>query len=641
MFQRPAIAFALILLVPPNLALALDKSDYFAIAVVDDQTGRGVPLVQLKTTNDVCYYTDSNGLVAFYEPGLMGQSVYFHVQSDGYEFPKDGFGFRGKALQVKAGESATLRIKRLNIAERLYRLTGGDIYRDTVLLGRKAPTKNPLLNGLVYGSDSVENAVYRSKIYWFWGDTNKPSYPLGNYNVPGATSLMPAQGGLDPSLGVDLNYYVDDKGFARQEARMEGDGPTWIGGLVVLKDGSRERMLASYVKVRKQMEIYARGAVEFDDETQRFRKVADFAMKAPAYPEGHPFLHKDAEVEYVYFPKPFPLVRVRATPDEFKELSHYETYTCLQEGSSLREPKLDRNTEGSLRYSWKRNTPALGQSEEKKLVASGAMKASEGLLHFCDHVTGKTVTAHNGSVYWNPYRGRWMMIDCELGGTSMLGETWYAEADAPTGPWVYAVKILTHNKYSFYNPKQDPMFDQDGGRIVYFEGTYTHSFSGNTFQTPRYDYNQMMYRLDLADPRLVLPVPVYASASAKGPARLRTIRAAAAPPPLKEIAFFAPDRAAPGMVAVYQSQDDTAGGLRVVSGDGAAAPKDTNALFYALPADASGPPVTSVPLYEWVSENGKGHVYSTREDMTLEGYRRNAQALCRVWRNPYQADSKR
>jgi hypothetical protein len=27
-------------------------------------------------------------------------------------------------------------------------------------------------------------------------------------------------------------------------------------------------------------------------------------------------------------------------------------------------------------------------------------------------------------------------------------------------------------------------------------------FSGNPDKTPRYDYNQVMYRLDLADPRL-------------------------------------------------------------------------------------------------------------------------------------------
>ena len=43
-----------------------------------------------------------------------------------------------------------------------------------------------------------------------------------------------------------------------------------------------------------------------------------------------------------------------------------------------------------------------------------------------------------------------------------------------------------------------------GGRIIYFEGTYTNTFSGNPQPTPRYEYNQMMYRLDLADERLAV-----------------------------------------------------------------------------------------------------------------------------------------
>ena len=57
----------------------------FTITVVDEATGRGVPLVELKTVHGVRYYTDSAGIVAFYEPGLMDQSVYFHVSSHGYE----------------------------------------------------------------------------------------------------------------------------------------------------------------------------------------------------------------------------------------------------------------------------------------------------------------------------------------------------------------------------------------------------------------------------------------------------------------------------------------------------------------------------------------------------------------------------
>jgi hypothetical protein len=54
----------------------------------------------------------------------------------------------------------------------------------------------------------------------------------------------------------------------------------------------------------------------------------------------------------------------------------------------------------------------------------------------------------------------------------------------------------------FYKPTQHPFFDEDGGRIIYFEGTYTNSFSGNPEKTPGYEYNQMMYRVDLTDERL-------------------------------------------------------------------------------------------------------------------------------------------
>src|SRR5687767_2552744 len=108
---------------------------YHVIEVVDEQTGRGVPLVELETVDRVRYYTDSNGIVAFNEPGLMSQKVFFGVSSFGYEFPEDMFGFRGTAVETKPGATTKLKVKRLNIAERLYRVTGQGIYRDTVLAG--------------------------------------------------------------------------------------------------------------------------------------------------------------------------------------------------------------------------------------------------------------------------------------------------------------------------------------------------------------------------------------------------------------------------------------------------------------------------------------------------------------------------
>src|SRR5437867_11670378 len=91
----------------------------FAIRVIDADTGRGVPLVELRTVNNIRLWTDSNGIAGFDEPGLMDKDVFFTVKSHGYEFPPDGFGFRGKSLKVTPGGSAKLTIRRLNIAERL------------------------------------------------------------------------------------------------------------------------------------------------------------------------------------------------------------------------------------------------------------------------------------------------------------------------------------------------------------------------------------------------------------------------------------------------------------------------------------------------------------------------------------------
>ena len=131
------------------LTLAFGSDEYFRITVVDSETGRGVPLVTLTTTNRISYVTDSAGLVAFRELGLMNERVFFSVEAHGYRHAEDGFGFRGLALDAVPGKQATIEIERVQIAERLYRVTGQGIYRDSVLLGAEIPLKEPLLNGRV------------------------------------------------------------------------------------------------------------------------------------------------------------------------------------------------------------------------------------------------------------------------------------------------------------------------------------------------------------------------------------------------------------------------------------------------------------------------------------------------------------
>jgi hypothetical protein len=486
---------------------------YFYIKVVDQETDRGVPLVELKTVNGIRLYTDSAGVAAFYEPGLMGKQVYFHVSSHGYEYAKDGFNYRGVRVDAKAGESITLKIKRINIAERLYRVTGAGAYRDSILAGESPPVKSPLLNGLVLGSDSVVTAKYRDKIYWFWGDTNRPSYPLGNFHVSGATSELPSNGGLDPAVGVDLNYFVDnyfvdDRGFAKATAKMPGDGPTWIDALTVVKDAAGvERLFAKYVKIKPPLEVYQRGLVEFDDEAKLFRKVASFESDSHVLPAGHPIRVTKDDADYIYFGNAYPFVRVKANVEDLLALSSYEAYSPFTSGSRSDEIGLDRGSDGTLNYSWKLNTIVATPKLLDRLIREGRMKSDESCFRMRDIETGKRVQVHRSSVAWNSYRQRWTMIFCEHFGSSLLGEIWFSESKQLEGPWLHARKIVTHDKYSFYNPRHHPMLDQTGGRLIYFEGTYTNTFSGNPDQTPRYDYNQIMYRLDLSEPRLTFPEP--------------------------------------------------------------------------------------------------------------------------------------
>ncbi|MCX7885690.1 MAG: hypothetical protein N3B01_00325 [Verrucomicrobiae bacterium] len=432
-------------------SLALSAAPYFAIKVVDEQTGRGVPLVELRTVHNVVFVTDSNGLIAFYEPGLMNHEVFFHVRSHGYQYPKDRFGYAGVRLRVTPGGSATIKLKRNNIAERLYRITGEGIYRDTVLLGQKPPIREPLLNGQVIGQDSVQVVPYRGKLYWFWGDTNRPQYPLGQFQTSGATSELH---GTDPGVGIELSYFVDKTGFSKRMVPLKERGPVWIEGLLTVKDETgRERLIARYSRMKDIGTVLEHGLVIFNDETEQFDRLVQFDLKDQTRcPRGHAVRVGD----HFYFAKPFATVRVRATLADLKTQARYE-----------------------------------------ELPVPDAPK---------DVDTQRPVKLHNGSIRWNDYRKKWIMIAVQEGGrSSFLGEIWYSESDHVAGPWPWAKKIVTHDRYSFYNPVHHSFFDQEGGRFIYFEGTYAETFSGNPVPTPRYDYNQIMYRLDLADQRLRLP----------------------------------------------------------------------------------------------------------------------------------------
>lgn len=137
-------------------------------------------------------------------------------------------------------------------------------------------------------------------------------------------------------------------------------------------------------------------------------KKTDATPKPPPLPEGHPVFWKDESgKDWLLFGNPLPKLRCPATFEAWQDSAPWEIL--------------------------------LPQK------------------NFASASDGKTVSPHAGAIAWNAWRRRWVTVFVEqYGKPSYLGEVWYAEANSPTGPWGKAVKILSHENYSFYNPTIHP-----------------------------------------------------------------------------------------------------------------------------------------------------------------------------------------
>lgn len=479
------------------------------ILVTDSTTGRGIPLVELVTVDDVVYVTDNAGRVALDEPELRGQTLFLKPRSPGYQAKKDGFGIEGVRITVRPGEKAIISLDRNNIAERLYRITGRDLYRDSLRLKHAAPIQRPSGNGLVVGQDSVQSAVYRKRLYWFWGDTSRLSYPLGLFRTAGAVSDLPGAGGLVPSVGVDLEYFTNSDGFARAMVTLpESEGVVWIQGLVVLADDSgSERMVCSYSRRRGLEQPLQQGHLIWNDREAVFERLNDIPLEETwRLLQGHPLRQTMDGRDYLVCGNPFPTVRVPADLQAISQSDAWEAWTCAAWGGDSPTLKPVRTPGGQLDWGWKKAPPVTQQVEERWL-REGLVRPEE--LRFLPEnagARGQRVLLHGGSVCWNAWRQRWILIGnaqhWERGAASFLGEVYYSESDNPQGPFSRALLIATHPGQSFYNPSQHPEFDEQEGRCILFEGTYTNMFTTSP-ATPRYNYNQLMYRLDLGDSRML------------------------------------------------------------------------------------------------------------------------------------------
>jgi hypothetical protein len=407
------------------LRAGAQPSRYFVVRVVDDETNRGVPLVELKLENDVKYWTDSAGVAALDEPSLRGRDVFVGIRSHGYEYPSDTMLGRAVKVRFDPGTTQEVRIRRTMIAERLYRLTGEGIYRDSVMAGLPVPANARSLNAHVLGQDTVSAAVYRGSIFWIWGDTIGTDY--WNFSVSAATSDV----GDDPAVAVNYQYFTDGNGRSKPMLVLPGKGLVWIEGLVTMKDSrGHERLIATYTRQDGLKFPDECGLALFHDDVQVFEPWVQHPC-TKGHVSSHPFVHDG----YWYL---YPSLRVLNDWNAIQDRQRWET----------RQVQLPPNAK------------------------------------------------RPSCVVWNAYRQRWILL------LEDVGDVYYAEARHPEGPYGQAVKIIQHDEYNFYNVATHTFFNREGGRVIHLEGTYTDSFSGAKERTPRYNYNQIMYRLRLDDPRL-------------------------------------------------------------------------------------------------------------------------------------------
>lgn len=443
----------------------------FRIDCVDGQTGRGVPLVKLTTSGYISYYSDSAGVVAFDEPGMLGGPVFFLVTSDGYAnaATPPGSPQPGVLLETMPGGRATVVLNRTQPAERVYRLTGGGLYRDTILVGGTAPVAEPLLSRAgVLGQDSLMGLVYKNRSFWFFGDTECPAGPRNSdcqhYGMftTGATADAAQPGLQPPSLAYFTSNNSRDPGgmgrkgrpdkamievwnphsFSHPKPMLAGPGiipnfadNSWVGSATVIKEAGEEKMYLTYVCPNTQLQ----GLALWSDEDEHFRPVhgPGYAMRY----SGAQWVQKlkPADEGYAYYASAFANVRVKAMTAAIEDPAQYEYFTpchAIHQGGC-------NVSMGAASWGWKRSDlgkpggggqwQKFGPLEERAAIVQGRLRAADARMQVRDRATGKPLQpagvtgltvaeldlAHaaevptllaRGSVNWNAYRSKYVLV---------------------------------------------------------------------------------------------------------------------------------------------------------------------------------------------------------------------------------------
>lgn len=464
------------------------KLNRVACQFVDTTDGRPIPLVICIATDNSTVVSDNAGYISIPVNVPKGTAFYLQVQSPGYDIQPDGFGYRGIRLVV-GNPIERIKVRRINIAQRSGRTTGIAKYIHAQALGVIGQVIETPLTGM----DSVQTAELHGTRFVYFGDTNWSGYPLGNFKT--TAGVAKTQSKL-PNCPYSIDYNTDIKGFPKSSILENEDEPgvVWVSGVIRVGDE-----IVGYANRRKSLQQQlAHGFVRWNPTKKLFLDFQKLPETSWRHLDGHPILYQDEGVDYVMFGHAIPNFRVKADVRAIRFGLTFETYSCL-----LPNGDVDYDDKRAPIWRWRSDASPIDSEREASLIKRGKLAREQCKFLLTEHATKRMVIPHRGSVRWNAFVQRWVLVFTAINEPdSMLGELYIAAATMPSGPWTPCIRIATHPRYSFYNPVHHSWLDKQRGKVMTIEGTYTMSFSGNSVPTPHYEYNQLTYEIDLSDKRL-------------------------------------------------------------------------------------------------------------------------------------------
>jgi len=375
-------------------------------------------------------------------------------------------------------------------------------------------------------------AKFKGNLFWTFGDTACPRSArqdncdgTGMHTV-GAVSCIPGEeeGEVERKTSCrasdppNLTYFTENASIALTQA-LSGGGVwpspkpmapfaplgenTWVAALSVIHRGTpHEALYANYVKNPGDGNgpITVQGMARWNESSSKFDQVSIWPLNSTISLNGAHTVEKISPKDqltlggYILYSNG---VRVPATEEALSQYSAFE-----------RVPPAAPAPQGVSASKGPGDSPARPASQYDQLGAN---------------------------VNWNAWTGRYITVGVTSAGAP--GDVFVAFSNELNGPWRNGTSVASHqnSNSSCYNPLHLTHFDLEGGRIIHIACTFTAMWSSgpnapNVWTTclvglaggkgcapvvPRYEYNNIVYRVDLA--QLTAPGPMWPGGTPRRP----------------------------------------------------------------------------------------------------------------------------